>query len=530
MATWQKMKTSIPCALEGLSTLRRLMDWSQGLTCSWRIGRFYAYKFRYGWMIYSIKDHWNPSNNSHLHFTLALQYLATPPPVYCPLCVDHPNSLFAFHTPHNCPTIPTMSCSSSPIFIPSHSSSPTNSVNSTPYVVTSPSPDSPTNDELTLPHEQMIVHIAHLLNIEEEEIRCQFPTVCSLLPIDRAPPTPTSILTPDTLMLAYASTLLNDINNYKGIISPPTLSYPGTELEHYVDPNYPNSPPIPSPKPLPVPPPHFHDSMSIMPPTTSATNSTYTLPVIPAFIEDVPSHSPSPISPMAMVLYQQAETNALEAKAMDTDAKKRTPSPTGPQPGVLPGPGWKDNFDTISTCHFFVIPDREEDIIAPFISYDLHATFPELLATNGRGCMVHSHPLYACPVGHHCHFSQRRTPPHKWKAVYGPCRLGFTQRRRLHAYRRSPVFPRPPLQSHSDCLPHRNPQGVLTNWKACYVSKLRTTCCCQCHCPCMLSHRSWHAPSPLLQGQKRTQGSSHNPWLCHTCLGQGQWQDVRLVW
>jgi len=78
---------------------------------------------------------------------------------------------------------------------------------------------------MTLPHEQMIVHITCLLNIEEEEVHHQFPTVYSLLPIDRSPPTPTSVLTPNILMLAYASTTLNDVDNYKGIISPPTLSY-----------------------------------------------------------------------------------------------------------------------------------------------------------------------------------------------------------------------------------------------------------------------------------------------------------------
>ena len=294
-----------------------------------------------------------------------------------------------------------MSRSSSPIFILSRSSSPANSTANTPYVVTSPPPDSPTSDELMLPHKQMIEHIARLLNIEEEEVHHQFPTVCSLLPIDRSPPIPTSVLTPDMLMLAYASTTLNDANNYKGIISPPTLAYPRTEMEHYVKPNYPNSPPISSPEPLPVPSPHFHDGISIMPPTTSATNSTYTSPVIPTFIKDIPSCSPSPISPMAMVLYQQAETNMLEAKAMDTDAEQHTPSPTGPQPGILPGPGWKDNFNATGTHHFFIIPDGEEDVIAPFISYDLHATFPELLATNSHGCTIHSCPLHACPVGQH---------------------------------------------------------------------------------------------------------------------------------
>jgi len=294
-----------------------------------------------------------------------------------------------------------MSRSSSPIFIPSCSSSPVNSTGNTPYLVTSPPLDSPTSNEMALPHEQIIEHIAHLLNVEEEEVCHQFPTVRSLLPIDRSPPAPTSVLTPNMLMLAHTSTTFNDIDDYEGIISPPTLSYPGTEFKHYNEPNLPNSPPIPSPKPLPIPPPHFHDSISITPPMTSAANSTYTSPIIPAFIKDVPSRSPSPISPMAIVLYQQTETNALEAKAMDADAEKRTPSPTGPQPGILPGPRWKNNFNAIGTCHFFVIPDGEEDVITPFISYDLHATFPELLTTNGRGCTVHSCPLHARPVGQH---------------------------------------------------------------------------------------------------------------------------------
>jgi len=86
---------------------------------------------------------------------------------------------------------------------------------------------------------------------------------------------------------------------------------------------------------------------------------------------------------------------------MDADAEGRTPSPTSPQPGVLPGPGWKDNFNAVGTRHFFVIPDGDEDVIAPFISYDLHTTFPELLATNGCGCTVHSCPLHARPVRQH---------------------------------------------------------------------------------------------------------------------------------
>ena len=275
-----------------------------------------------------------------------------------------------------------MSNASSPIFVPSRSSSPVNSAGNTPYIVTSPPPDSPTSSEMALPHEQMIEHIARLLNIEEEEVRRQFPTNHSLLPIDRSPPTPAAVLTPDTDMV-------------------PTLSYPGTEFEHYNDPNFPNSPPISSPEPLPIPPPHFHDSVSITPPVTSATNSIYTSPVEEAFIEDLPSHSPSPVPSMAMVLYHRAQRQELDVEAMNAEAEEQTPGPNGPQPGVYPGPGWKDNFTTTGTRHFFVIPDGDEDVIAPFISYDLDATFPELLATNGRGCTVHSRPLHARAVGDH---------------------------------------------------------------------------------------------------------------------------------
>ena len=191
------------------------------------------------------------------------------------------------------------------------------------------------------------------------------------------------------------------LHDYEGIHASPNLGYPSTELENYVNPDYLNNPPISSPKPLPIPPPHFHDSISVMTPITSTTNSTYTLPVIPAFIEELPSCSPSPISPMAVVLYQQAEANILMTKTMDADTEGCTPSPTGPQPGVLPGPGWKDNFNAIGMHHFFVIPDGNKDVIAPFISYDLHTTFPKLLATNGRGCTIHSHPLHARPVRQH---------------------------------------------------------------------------------------------------------------------------------
>ena len=125
----------------------------------------------------------------------------------------------------------TMSNSSSPIFVPSCSASPNNDTGNTPYIVTSPPPESPTNSEMALSHKQMIEHIAQLLNIEEGEVHHQFPTNHSLLPINISPSC-RHIPIPDTLP-----------------------SYPGDEFMNVTDPSYPNSPPS-SPEPLPVPPPH----------------------------------------------------------------------------------------------------------------------------------------------------------------------------------------------------------------------------------------------------------------------------------
>ena len=121
-----------------------------------------------------------------------------------------------------------MSDAASAIFVPSRSTSPTNErASSTPYVVTSPPPDSPTDSEAAWPHQMMLEHVANMLGADVEEVCRQFPTPRSLLPINVPPPRP---LTPNV-----------------ATPSSPTLQYPGTELENYVDPSYPNSPLIRSP-------------------------------------------------------------------------------------------------------------------------------------------------------------------------------------------------------------------------------------------------------------------------------------------
>ena len=99
---------------------------------------------------------------------------------------------------------------------------------------------------------------------------------------------------------------------------------------------------------------------------------------------------------MAVVLYDKLAGQEALTQAKEADAKRQTPSPTGPQPGVHLGPGWIENWTEMNTRHYFVIPDGEEDIIATFICYNMTGPFPELLATNGCNCTVHSCPLHAC--------------------------------------------------------------------------------------------------------------------------------------
>jgi len=46
--------------------------------------------------------------------------------------------------------------------------------------------------------------------------------------------------------------------------------------------------------------------------------------------------------------------------AAQTEADRQTPSPTGPQPGVHPGPGWECNQNARGIWYMFLIPDEGE--------------------------------------------------------------------------------------------------------------------------------------------------------------------------
>jgi len=283
-----------------------------------------------------------------------------------------------------------MSDATSAIFVPSRSASPTNDrAGSTPYVVTSPPPDSPTDSEAAWPHEMMLQHVATLLGADIEEVRQRFPNNRSLLPIDVPPPRALSpIFVPPAPSPPF-------------IPGSPIGTYPGSELAEYNDPDFPSEPPSASSSPL-------ADSSMIVVMSDGVR-----------VFEDDELRRPSPRVPLAditpirqvshplsdttdyeelaMVLYRQVSDQDTKIKELMEDKENQAPSPTDPQPSTHPGPGWQDNFDATGTRHLFVIPLGDEDVIAPFIRYDLRNPFPELLATNGRNCTVHSRPLHAVP-------------------------------------------------------------------------------------------------------------------------------------
>jgi len=293
-----------------------------------------------------------------------------------------------------------MSDATSAIFVPSRSTSPiNNSAGSTPYIVASPPPDSPTNSEAAWPHQMMLEHVATLLGADIEEVRQHFPDNRSLLPIDVPPP------------CALSPVFVPPAPSPPFIPGSPNTTYPRSEFEGYVDPVYPESPPS------------VLSTSSVDPSTLviiaegeqyegeeawnnrvergpQLRRSSPCLPladITPIRQVSHPLGDTTDYEELAMVLYRQVSDQDAKILELMEDKENQAPSSTDPQPSTHPGPGWQDNFDAGGTRHLFVIPLGDEDVIAPFIRYDLHSPFPELLATNGRYCTVHSRPLHAAP-------------------------------------------------------------------------------------------------------------------------------------
>jgi len=215
----------------------------------------------------------------------------------------------------------------------------------------------------------MLEHVSNMLGVDIEEVRRQFPDNRSLLPIDIPPPRPVSpVFVPPAPSLPL-------------LAGSPIGPYPGTELAKYNDPQFPSEPP----------------TASLSPPAGSSLRVPLA-DITPIRQVSHPLGDTMDYEELAMVLYRQvSDQDARIQELLEENKENQAPSPTDPQPSTHPGPGWQDNFDATRTRHLFIIPLGDEDVIAPFICYDLHNPFPELLATNGRYCTVYSRPLHAAP-------------------------------------------------------------------------------------------------------------------------------------
>jgi len=384
------------------------MDQSQGPQRPRFTSRFLSDQYRYGWTTNHIKTPIETPNyfsSPHRFFTLASPFT---------IFYNYDNR-FQQHLFSICCTSPTftdnltqifqnqfdnMTNANSAIFIPSCSLSPNQeSAGSTPYVVTSPPPDSPTDSEAAWPHQMMLEHVSTILGVDIEEVCHQFPNNRSLLPINIPPP---CVLSPVFVPPAPSPPFL------PGSLAGP---YPGSELAGYNDPDFPSEPPSASLSPL------TNSSMIVVtmdgeqyetkedweqsgqrPPQLRRSSPQVPLAdITPIHQVSHPLGDTTDYEELAMVLYRQVSDQDATIKELLENKENQAPSSTDPQPSTHPGPSWQDNFDAMGTCHLFIIPLGDEDVIAPFICYDLSNPFPKLLATNGCHCTVHSRPLHAVP-------------------------------------------------------------------------------------------------------------------------------------
>jgi len=235
----------------------------------------------------------------------------------------------------------------------------------------------------------MLQHVATLLGADVEEVRQRFPDNRSLLPIDVPPPrTSSPVFIPPAPSPPY-------------IPGSPIGPYPGSELAEYNDPDFPSEPPSAS-----FSPPARPSMIVVMADGVQFEDEEelrHSSPRIPlADITPIrqvshPLDDTTDYEELAMILYRQVSDQDATIKRLEENKENQAPTSKDPQPSTHPGPGWEDNFNTTGTRHLFVILLGDEDVIAPFIRYDLRNPFPELLATNGRYCTVHSHPLHAAP-------------------------------------------------------------------------------------------------------------------------------------
>ena len=192
----------------------------------------------------------------------------------------------------------------------------------------------------------------------------------------------------------------------------PELEYPPLEIDDWEVESIDETPAIP----IPPPQQHIHPEVlahlhtlhiaSPAPPThtlgpnrkpITPTDPVPSMPSSPPqFLQVDPSDPTPPFEQIVNALVQRDVATQAARIAREEEAEEQTPSPTGPQPNVHPGPGWKVNFEDEGVRYAFTIPtDNGRHEIAPFVMIDWSSSSPELLGTRGRGCPVHAKHLHA---------------------------------------------------------------------------------------------------------------------------------------
>ncbi len=130
-----------------------------------------------------------------------------------------------------------------------------------------------------------------------------------------------------------------------------------------------------SPEPLPVPP-------CVGTPYPSPRIQGLGTPCIsiPTYSPPPPGYRPHSPTPSIEDITELMTAEVLVAA--QTEANRQMPSPTGPQPGIHPGPRWECNQTTGGIQYMFLIPNEGEgQEVTPFIQINSDTNYPELMAT-----------------------------------------------------------------------------------------------------------------------------------------------------
>jgi len=230
----------------------------------------------------------------------------------------------------------------------------------------------------TFTHTAMISHWATMFEEPVSTMITNFSATPSIaIPAIRNLPMPTISVTPE-----------------------PELEYPPLEIDDWEEGSVDDTPAIP----IPPPQQHIHPEvlthlhtlhvnaatpappMHTLGPNREPITPTDPVPSMPSsppqFLQVDPSDLAPPFEQIVNALIQRDVVMQAARIAREEDEENQTPSPTGPQPNVHPGAGWKVNFEDPGVRYAFQIPSDDGcHEIAPYVMIDWNLTSPELLGT-----------------------------------------------------------------------------------------------------------------------------------------------------